>query len=107
MSEIVAYAAAFGAAVSIISIIKFWMDIGAMKRDATIALSKAEGIGQALSDFKALVARDYASTQALAASETRLATAIEGMRSDFREMTGRIDRILSAINSVSVQGQGH
>lgn len=61
--------------------------------------AKASSAEKDLADFKASVARDYASIQALAASETRLASAIEGIRGDFRGMTERIDRLLSVVQS--------
>ncbi|MBR0693261.1 hypothetical protein [Bradyrhizobium lablabi] len=57
-----------------------------------------------VAEFKAIVAEKYASVQALAASEARLAAAVEGMRLDDRaavgDLTSRIDRILS-----TMQGQ--
>lgn len=100
-NDILAYASLGGVVVALLGMVKFWMDMGATKRDASEALTKADATSESLSDFKATVAKEYASMQALAASEGRLATAIEGMRGDFRtavsDITGRIDRLLSTV----------
>lgn len=105
MNDLVAWGAALGLLVSYATLAKFWMDMGATKRDASAALKKADATAEEFSNFRTSVAEKYASVQALAASEARLAAAIEGMRADFRagmgDMGNRIDRVLSAM------GQAH
>lgn len=101
--DVLAYASLGGVVVALLGMVKFWMDMGATKRDASDALHKADATAESLSDFKATVAKEYATMQALAASEGRLAAAIEGMRGDFRaavsDITGRIDRFLTTMGA--------
>ena len=98
MNELLVWSSLGGVVVALVAITKFWMDIGATKRDASAALKKAEDAADDLSNFKATVAKDYASMQAMYASEQRLVEAIGNMRTDVRsavsDLTSRIDQIL-------------
>jgi hypothetical protein len=99
MNDLLIYGSAGGSAAALITLIKFWMDMGATKLKADQAQEKAEQAEKALADFRAMVAREYASMQALANSEGRLASAVEGIRADFRGMTERIDRLLGKMSA--------
>ncbi len=100
MSDVVAWGSALGVLVALITLAKFWMDMGATKRDASEAIKKAETMAAELSAFKTNVAEKYPSMQMLAASEGRLAQAIDAMRGDFSramsELTARFDRFFAA-----------
>lgn len=99
-NDILAYASLGGVVVALLGVGKFWMDMGATRRDASSALEKAETATTELSNFKAHVAEKYASIPMLSQSEGRLAQAIDSMRTDVRaaveSLTSRIDRILAA-----------
>jgi hypothetical protein len=99
MNELALWSSLGGVIVALVAMVKFWMDMGATKRDASDALKKAEDAEKGLSQFKTDVAKDYVQMQALYASEKRLADAIADMRTDVRsavgDLTTRIDQILS------------
>ena len=99
--ELLAWGALLTSVAAIMAIAKFWMDMGATKVKADNADERTERVAKDLADFKSVVAREYASVAQLAASETRLASAIEGIRGDFRGMTERIDRLLSVVQAQS------
>ena len=92
------YSALGGVVVAIVAIARYWMDMGATKRDAATALKKAEGAGDELAKFNVDVAKDYVSMQALIASESRLRDAISGMRADVQtavsDLTKRVDLMI-------------
>lgn len=98
MNEFAAWAALGSAVIALLALAKFWMDMGATKLQAKQASIKAEAVSVALSDYKAFVAEKYASNHGLSQSETRLTEAIEGMRADFRGLTGRLDSMLGAMH---------
>ena len=92
------YSALGGVVVALVAIARYWMDMGATKRDAATALKKAEGAADELAKFKVSVATDYVSMQALYASEARLRDAISGMRADVQtavsDLTKRVDLMI-------------
>lgn len=63
----------------------------------TTAVAKAEFAALQLQDFKLKVSEGFASQSALASMENRFTAAVEGMRVDFRDLAGRIDRVLDGI----------
>jgi hypothetical protein len=93
------YTALGGVVVAIVAIARYWMDMGATKRDAASALKKAENAGDELAKFKVSVATDYVTMHALIASEARLRDAISVMRTDVQtaisDLTKRVDLMLS------------
>jgi len=98
-NELLLWSSLGGVLVALVAIMKFWMDMGATKRDAAAALEKADETANDLHKFRTDVAKDYVSMQALYASEQRLAEAIGDMKTDVRsavsDLTNRIDQILS------------
>jgi hypothetical protein len=93
------YSALGGVVVALVAIARYWMDMGATKRDAATALRKAEDASDELAKFKVRVATDYVTMQALIASEARLRDAISAMRTDVQtavsDLTKRVDLMLS------------
>jgi hypothetical protein len=93
------YSALGGVVVAMVAIARYWMDMGATKRDAATALKKAEGASDELAKFKVDVAKDYVTMHALIASEARLRDAISVMRADVQtaisDLTKRVDLMLS------------
>ena len=93
------YSALGGVVVAMVAIARYWMDMGATKRDAATALKKAENAGDDLAKFKVSVATDYVTMHALIASEARLRDAISVMRADVQtaisDLTKRVDLMLS------------
>lgn len=99
MNDFAVWGAVAGTGAALVTLAKFWMDLGETKIQAKSADEKSEQTARDLADFKSVVAEKYASVQALASSETRLTSAIEGMRQDFRGMTERLDRLLIMVQS--------
>lgn len=100
-TDAIAIGALVTAASTLVPLIKFWMDIGAMKAKALSAeaqangaIAKAEFIAQQFASYRAEVAEKYATIAALAGAEGRFTGAVEGMRADLRRMTDRLDRVL-------------
>jgi hypothetical protein len=102
MNDFLVWIPLFASIAAIVSVAKFWMDLGATKLQATNADLKSERIATELSDFRTSVAEKYASTAALAASEQRLAVSLDGLRGDFGRLTQRIDALIGAM-----QNQNH
>jgi hypothetical protein len=90
---------------SIVAWIKFFMDLGATRKEATSAMSmataahtKVESLGDDLQKYKIEAAHEQG---ALAGIEHRITTALSEMRTDIRTMNDRLDRVLDG------QGQAH
>lgn len=97
--------------------IKFWMDLGAaLHRADTAATTAAAAVGRnellarEFSDYKVASAEKFASFKALsetearisasvAASEARIATSVDGIRDDFKGMSGRLDRFCESLGA--------
>lgn len=105
MNDVLTWGALIAAGGSIVAIITFWLNRGkaeaetAAKADsahqmATVALAKAEFVGLQLNDTRLEFVRDYATHKDLTDSETRYATAIDGLRVELRGMNDRLDRII-------------
>lgn len=101
MNEFLTWGAVLGAGGSIVALIKFFMSLGALESEikdtrsaTTSAAAEAKFAAIQLADFKLTVTKEFASQTALSAAETRFLQAVEGMRSDFRNMSERLDRVL-------------
>lgn len=95
LGGIIAFVGAF------IAIGKVWMDAGITKQTAKEAHANAaeahkriDAVVERLGNFMASAGRDFATPADILNAETRLANAIEGMRTEFRNMTGRLDTFL-------------
>jgi hypothetical protein len=82
---------------SVIAVVKFWMDLGAALARATRAETLAENAQKELQVFATRAIENFATVKDLAAAESRFAMAVDGMRSDFRALTDRLDRLLEKL----------
>jgi len=106
MGDAVQWAVAIVALLSLgVSAASFWLSRGrdeketAAKADtahmiATTALAKAEMATAALTDARIEFAREYASTNDLAAAENRITSSMDNMHREFVRLTERLDRII-------------
>jgi hypothetical protein len=112
MEGLVSWVALFGAGGTIIALITFWLNRGRAEVEglaeaklareeakgahsvATTALAKVELLTAQLNEARLEFAREYVNHKDLAASETRLATAIDGLKTEFRGLNERLDRML-------------
>jgi hypothetical protein len=82
---------------SIVGLIKFWSDAGGHRARSELAFKTAEKVRDDLAHYREEAAIKFASSIELAESERRLAAAVEGLRADFRETSGRIDGLLKLL----------
>lgn len=101
MIDIATWGPAVVAVAALLAICKFWMSMGASaqtakdaKTIASTASAKCDLVTAALNEFKANSAREFATIGDLSNAETRLAAAVEGIRTDFRNVAERFDKIL-------------
>lgn len=92
---------------SIVAWIKFFMDLGATRKEATSAMamataahSKVESVGDDLQKFKIETAHEHG---ALAGIEQRITSALSDMRTDIRSMNDRLDRVLDGHSHAQAQ----
>ena len=78
---------------SVVAAIKFWMDAGATRQTA---ISAAKGVEDAHRRIDRLN-ETAATTTDIAAAERQFADAVNGLRSDFQHMAGRLDGLLAAL----------
>jgi hypothetical protein len=90
---------------SIIAIITYWMNRGKAEAEtaakaeqalqsSNLAVARVTLLSEQLAESRIEFARDYASHRDLAASETRYAAALDGLRTELRGMNERLDRII-------------
>ena len=105
MTDVLTWGALIAASGSLIAIITFWMNRGKAEANALslsegatkmagMALSKVDALAVQFADSRLEFVRDFASHKDLAASETRYATALDGLRVELRGMNERLDRII-------------
>jgi hypothetical protein len=105
MQDILTWGALVAAGGSLIAIITFWMNRGKAEAEACAkadaasgaahaALAKADQVASELVDARIAFASEYARQRDLVASETRFATAFDGLRTELRGTNDRLDRIL-------------
>jgi len=101
MSDIILPVTIGGIIGAFVAIGKIWMDAGVTKQKATEAHANAheahqriDGVVKDLSTFMAQASREFATPADIASVEQRFIEAVNGMRSDFREMTRRLDTLL-------------
>ena len=101
VGELLTWGAVIGSCGSIIALIRLWMDLGAAvakaneaQHNALMMTAKIDLLGSSLADYKVQAASQFASYTALQIAETRFSNAVEGMRSDFSQLTLRLDRLI-------------
>jgi phage host-nuclease inhibitor protein Gam len=89
---------------ALVSIAKFWMEMGATKQQAESAQAQAiaahaavEILKGAVSDLGREIAREYATHEALRTSEERMTAAVSGMRDEIRGLNERIDKFIVGV----------
>lgn len=99
--EALTWASLAAAGGSLVALIKFWMDLGAMSEKAKVAehnsgvlTAKHELLSAQLADFKVTVAQNYATTRALADTENALLSAVNGVNNRLDGLTSRIDDLI-------------
>lgn len=106
MQDFLTWGAVIAALGSIITLVKFWMDMGAAKAKAESAAeaaavlnAKADLINAHLSEFKVICAQTYATSKSLAETEAALARSLEssvlGIYQRLDAMTQRLDTLLT------------
>lgn len=109
--EIIAWIGAVGGSGAIVTVGKFWYDMGVKSRqleeigsrvaalDVELAEHKAALIEHKaeLSEHKIESERAFATKAEHAALERRFTEAVEGIRSDLRGVSARIDRLLETL----------
>ena len=109
MQDFLTWGAIIAAGGSIITVVKFWMDMGAAHAKAeaaasaaAIATAKAEFLSSTLNSFKVEAAQTYATSKALDATEAALARGLEqsvqGIYSRLDNMTQRLDSLITIAN---------
>lgn len=83
---------------SLVAVVKFWMDLGAAVDRAKRAEEAVALLQRELQMFSQRAMENFATVKDLAAAEARFATAVDGMRNDFRALTDRLDRILEKLS---------
>jgi hypothetical protein len=91
---------------ALVSIAKFWMDMGATRQQAEGAQAQAVAAHAAVEMLKGTIAdlgretaREYATHEALRNSEERMTTAVAGMRDEIRGLNERIDKVIVGVFS--------
>ena len=89
---------------ALVSIAKFWMDMGATKQQAKSAQAQAiaahaavEMLKTTVSDLGRETAHEYATHEALRTSEERMTAAVGGMRDEIRGLNERIDKFIVGV----------
>lgn len=77
----------------IVAAVKFWMDMGATQSDAKAARETAKDAHVRIDRL----AETAATNHDIAAAEKRFADAVNGMRSDFQHLVGRLDGLIAAL----------
>ena len=108
MGDALTWGVLIAAGGSIIAIVTFWMNRGkaeaeaGARADAAMHVAKeakamAEAGATRAAEVELRMAREYATSAALAAVETRFLASIDGLRVEVRGMNSRLDRFLDRV----------
>jgi hypothetical protein len=114
MQDLLTWGALIAAGGSVVTVVKFWMDMGAAHAKAAaaasaaaIAAAKSDLIADALNGFKVEAAQTYATAKALQATEAALVrgleSAVQGIYSRLDAMTARLDSLITIANRADRQ----
>jgi hypothetical protein len=109
MQDLLTWGAIIAAGGSVVTVVKFWMDMGAAHAKAeaaasaaAIAAAKTDLLANALNGFKVEAAQTYATSKALEATEASLVRGVEnsvqGVYSRLDAMTQRLDSLITIAN---------
>lgn len=104
MESPLTWSAIIAALASIVTTVKFWMDLGATRQKTDDAVNSTQDAHQRIdllagqhADFRTQASREFATASDIADAERRFADAVTGLRTDFNNMAGRLDNLLATL----------